>query len=161
MEGIGSLDEREFTISETRFIIEKLPALEGWHCLETIRAELGSIGLDQIIVTIREQQTAMGRGKTEDAATREQEVIAAVILVLGKLGVRFIDELRKTFFARIRFASPSTTVQPLAGAEVMAFNGLEPISIYEVLVRSLVVNFFDSFQLIDTLVPQPPTSSHQ
>ena len=134
----GELLEAECQIGDTRFHLDKMGAMEAWRVLEVIRKEASNVaGLP-----ITDLMTQL-RGATMDDAIR---IGAKVALAVIGLPVPFVEGLRKTLFKHVRFTgNGAQTPQMLMGAEDMAFNGLEPVAIYEVLVRSLAVNFTPSF----------------
>lgn len=118
---IPSLEEREFTIGGTKFAATRMGAMEGWRTLEMIRRALAS---------------------SEVSGVGEASVLRAVL----SLPVEFVDQVRKIMFRHVEFATADSTWQPLAGAEDMAFSGLEPLAVYEVLARALAVNFMPSYR---------------
>ena len=70
-------------------------------------------------------------------------------LVLG-LDLSFVEKLRNVLFGTVRYQTiKSKTQRPLGNNEVdqdQAFENLEAIQVYEVMLRALAVNFFDSFR---------------
>lgn len=116
-------DDPETTIGEVRFIFDRMGAMEGWRVLESIRTEMATTELPS-------------------GADAGESFIRMVMA----LSPAFIDRLRQTMFAHVRFSRSTNTLLRLAGGEDMAFEGLEPIAIYEVLLRSLAVNFTPSWR---------------
>ena len=155
----GGLLEAECEIGDTRFMLDKMGAMEAWRVLEVIRKEISNVaGLP-----ITDLMTQL-RGADMDDAIR---IGAKVAMAVMGLPVPFVEGLRKTLFKHVRFTgNGAKTPQVLAGAEDMAFNGLEPVAIYEVLVRSLAVNFSPSFagglpDLISRVAPRSGRRSKQ
>ena len=138
---LESWTEPECQIGETRFFIDKLGAMEAWRILERIRHELS-------------------RTPLELTDTTDVGVLVRAILALDPV---FIERLRRDLFEHVRFVNTKAlSPQPLAGAEDMAFEGegVEPVAVYEVLVRSLAVNFTASFgAVVSQFGDEPPSSS--
>lgn len=111
---------------ETKFHIEKMPAMEGWDVLEDIR-EAATSPLNM--------QHAGG-------------IESAVQALVTSLPKRFTRELRDVMFGHVTFTNRiMQTPTVLAGDEDSAFNaiGAEPIAVYELFLRTLAVNFTPSF----------------
>ena len=121
--------ETEAVIGPTTFSFTKLGAMEGWNVLERIREEVGK--------TADLEKLEFG----EDMKAMAVSLLKAVLALPSPV----VEEIRRRLFASVQFKSASTTWQALAGAEDSAFNGLESSAIYEVMGRSLSVNFFGSF----------------
>ena len=125
---LESVNTPECQIGETHFLIDKLPAMQAWRVLERIRHELA-----------KTEVTIPTNGQNPDALLRS---------VLS-LDPAFVEGLRRDIFAHVRFTNArAQTPQQLASAEDMAFDGLEPVAIYEVMLRALAVNFMPSFREI-------------
>ena len=142
LSALESLTELECQIGETRFFFDKLGAMAAWQILERIRHELSRTPAVEL------------------TAATDVGVLVRAILALDPV---FIERLRCDLFAHVRFANTKAlTPQPLAGAEDMAFEGegVEPVAVYEVLVRSLAVNFTASFgAVVSQFGDEPPSSS--
>ena len=125
----GNLTDTEFAIGGTRFFISKLPAMAGFDLLEVIGHELG-------------KSTSL---RVPDA-TSEGAVGSLLQMVLSP-DPSFVAYVRKILFERVAFSN-RLALDPmrLAGSEDMAFGGLEPVAIYEVLARALAVKFTESWQ---------------
>ena len=127
-----ALLETEFGIEETRFVIGKMKAMEGFACLERIREQVGqSLGLE-----------------VSTASTP-----AALLRIVLSLPTTFVEKLRVQLFKHVRYQNAhAVTLAPLTGNEDSAFDALEPSAIYEVLARSLAVNFTPSFRgIVETI----------
>ena len=125
------LTKTEFEISGTRFFIAKLPAMAAFDLLELIRHELG-----------RSQALKVPEG------TSDGDVHSLLKLVLS-LDPAFVRLVRRELFSKVSFANARiATPQPLAGAEDTAFDTLEAVTIYEVLLRALAVNFTESLRAV-------------
>ncbi len=133
------LTEPECQIGETQFFFDKLGAMEAWRILERIRHELSRTNLGEI---------------------GDVTVLVRAILALDPA---FIERLRRDLFEHVRFVNTKAlSPQSLLGAEDMAFEGegVEPVAVYEVLVRSLAVNFTGSFgAVVSQFGDEPPSSS--
>ena len=122
----------EFAIGETRFRIAKLAAIPAWRLLERIRAEVG--------------RTLQGLDMPEAGEGKSAAMVAALSAVLA-LPEPFVESLRVTLFKHVQYSNRHVgQLSPLDGSEDSAFDGLEPVAVYEVLVRSLAVNFSPSFR---------------
>ena len=120
----------EFTIGNCKFSVEKLRAMEGYWLLEQIRYEFRNTVLKEL-------------GDDENA------LFASFFM----LDPQFVETVRKRLFQRVKFTNESAiTAQQLAGAEDIAFTGLEPLAIYEIIVRCLMINFSNSLRdILDLL----------
>lgn len=125
------LSASEFEIGGTRFVISKLPAMPAFHLLESIRREVGR-------TTASEDPNAS---------------VGSLLQVILSLEPEFVDRVRRTLFDKVLFANEKAmTPQTLAGAEDTAFSTLEPVSVYTVLVRCLVVNFSASLRSVASIL---------
>ena len=125
----GNLTDTEFEIGGTRFFISKLSAVAGFDLLEVIRHELGKS-------TSLRVPDAMSEG-----------AVGSLLQMVLSLDPSFVAYIRKILFERVAFSNRlALDPLPLAGSEDMAFGGLEPVAIYEVLARALAVNFTGSWQ---------------
>ena len=130
----GDLTKAEFEIGGTRFAVSKLPAMAAFDLLEAIRHELGK---------------SQALSLPTKALNEDDRSIAAFLKVVLSLDPAFVRQVRQKLFEKVAFSNTRVpTPQQLAGAEEMAFDGLEPIAIYEVLLRSAAVNFTPSLAQI-------------
>jgi len=116
---IGETDQAEGTV----FYFNKMPAMKGWTTLLGIREAVG-------------------------AQMKPEELNPDILRIVMALPTVYVLKLQETMFQYVDFSSASTSPQQLKGAEDMAFDGLEPGAIMEILVRSLCVNFSPSFREI-------------
>ena len=129
MAPLDSLTDTEFEIDGTRFFVAKLPAMAAFFLLEQIRHELG-----------KSQALTIPEGA-------EEQTITALLKMVLSLDPAFVRLVRLKLFEKVSFSNARvTTPQPLAGAEDTAFDGLEPVAVYEVLLRCLAVNFLGSLR---------------
>ena len=71
-------------------------------------------------------------------------------------------QVGRKVFEKVSFANARiTTPQQLAGTEDTAFDGLEPVAVYEVLLRALAVNFTASFRALVSKLPDVDLNSIQ
>ena len=125
------LSVTEFEIGGTRFVISKLPAMPAFALLEEIRREVGR------------RSSALAPDDAEGAGT------AGLLQLVLDLEPQFVDRVRRKLFENVVFANETArTPQPLVGAEDTAFQELEPVAVYEVLLRCLTVNFSPSVRAL-------------
>ncbi len=130
LNGLGEkLTDTQFEIGGTRFIISKLPAVAAFDLLEVIRHEVGKSASRNVLDSPSEGS------------------IGALLQMVLSLDPSFVAYIRKILFEKVSYSNRlAEDPQRLAGSEDMAFNGLEPVAIYEVLARALAVNFTESWQ---------------
>lgn len=123
------LTREEVVIGSTTFRISRMPPMRGYELLDDIRAMLGSQVVDAL-GTISSQQSNM-------------DTIIASLLSLPHVQS---DGIRKRLFEWVTFTrTPNVpSAQKLLGAEDMAFEGLDPGRVYEMMVRCFAVNFTDT-----------------
>ena len=123
------LSAAEFEIGGARFKVSKLPAMAAFNLLEQIRREVG-------------------RSTSEIKASEDPDAtVGSMLQVVLSLEPAFVDQVRRKLFENVVFSNErAVTPQPLGGAEDLAFEGLEPVAVYEVLARSLSVNFSASLR---------------
>ena len=128
---IEAWSQETWEAGESTFYFDKIPALKAWDILEYIRANAGR--------TLA--STELGTGSASG-----MQLLQALIGV----DADFVKRLRSKMFAHVYFVRPGValTKQRLAGAEEIAFLDLDAMDIYQVLGRSLAVNFLHSFRLI-------------
>ena len=142
----GDLTKTEFEIGDTRFFIAKLPAMAGFDLLEAIRHELGK---------------SQALSLPTEVLKEDDRSIATFLKIVLSLDPAFVRKVRSALFEKVSFSNSRVPApQQLAGAEEIAFDGLEPIAIYEVLLRSAAVNFTPSLDaLVSRLRDAPLVSS--
>lgn len=121
---IENLTAPEFTRGAVKFHIDKMPALAAWTLLDKTRRELAA-------------QT--------DAQDATSLAHSAAVFVKGVMLLphAFVEELRQELFEHIRFQGGAVAKgwADLAGMEDTAFQDQEGDIVYELIIRSLVVNF--------------------
>ena len=128
----GKLTDTEFEIGGTRFFVAKLSAVAGFDLLEVIRHEIGKSGV-------------LGKEISDTTAADTNAMWLQMVLSLDPA---FVAYIRKILFEKVEFSNHLSARQPLAGVEDTAFLDLEPVAIYEVLVRALTVNFTASLESV-------------
>ena len=117
-EDLKRLAEPRFTLGDRRFRIRKLGAMKAVEVSERIRVELGKMQV---------QPTP--------------DMLSAFFQAALQFPLDFVKDLRATLFETVTFSSDGARWQSLAGAEDLAFEGLEPHHVYEVMLRVLAVDF--------------------
>ncbi len=121
----GAVREPVFTIRTTRFEIFKLLPEEAFDVWEDIRMALG-----------KSMASVSGEG------TSVESMIVQVALGIPKETLAIV---REALFKHVQFTNAAAQTPCVLASNVgMAFDGLDVIHIYEVLVRSLAVNFTES-----------------
>ena len=129
-----ALTDQEFQLGEVRFQVRKLLPMESYRVLETIRGSLGSIA------------------KAGLADNADQWQLGATII--SGLPPDTVEQVRQVLFGEVLFTCPEqTSPVRLAGSEELAFKGLEPVHVYEVLARAFTVNFQGSWDALSSLLP--------
>ncbi len=128
LNNIEDLQATEKEIDGTTFTFGKLTAMKGWEWVLLVREEVGKVvpaGLPPLMALDK-----------------------AILL----LPTPFVLRLQGAMFEKVEFANARTTLQQLQGAEDTAFADSNPGAVFEVLIRSLAVNFSDSFrEIIDQI----------
>ena len=139
MAAAAKYSETDFKLGDTTFYVRKLTAMRGHKVSEMIRAAVG-------VQTLR-------FGGASDVPT----LIAGIILSLNPVDV---EAITKVMWERVEFKNGTAqTPLPLLGNEDMAFEHLEPVDVYEVIVRCLAVNFTASLEGILSRMPEGLLSS--
>ena len=121
----SEFQKTDITIGKTQFRIRKMLVMDAFHTLEIIRFGLGE---------------RLGQLQNLDS-------IGDVILkIVFSAPLSLINEVRGRLFENMLYKRPPEVKDfvPLAGSEETAFEKLPPIAVYEMIVRGLSVNFFDS-----------------
>ena len=127
-------------IGDTTFKINKLMVMDSLDVLEEIREGMGQRLLELEHMSL-------------------QEAIARAVIGAPR---DLVARIRDRLFEEVTFKNQSAkTHVTLAGSEEMAFENLSAVDVYEVLVRCLAVNFFDSFQELISRLNQSELDSNQ
>ena len=119
----------KFQIKNIKFNITKLSPMAGFELFEKIRYVLAS------------------RSAEMEMPSDPLSISTLVYKIALSIDPVIVKEIRETIFENVQFSGDSITkgYAQLSGLEDVAFETLEPMHIYEVLGRGLVVNFFGSF----------------
>lgn len=133
---IKKMTNPEFEINGIKFKVSKLSPMNGFRLFEQIRFAL-----------VGSADVAKGDSEEENAALFFKSVLA--------LHPDIIQDFMDVLFASVQFTGGAIKSgwSDLRGLEDMAFESLEPVHIYEVFGRSLVVNFSGSFSAIASKFP--------
>ena len=123
------LNQSKITINDVTFSIGKLPAFRSFKLLEKIRVALAH--------------------SSNDVKASSSDINGFIKSVLA-LPESLVDEVMEVFFDSVKFIKKEEvkgTGLPLEKQYYdMAFASLEPVHIYELLARCILINFFCSFQ---------------
>ena len=136
------LDESELLkehikIGNTDFQIRKLLPMEQFRVLEEIRVALG-----------------MSMRPEDLAAIGGVDTFGGIVSIVLKLAPAAVESVRQQLFEQVLFRNDSAqTWLELSRREPTAFEHLEAIHIYELLIRAVAVNFFGSWSVIRSRIP--------
>ena len=134
LDKIEKLTAEEATIEGTTFYFGKIGAVKAWPIFLRVRAQISQIlQLGRITINVNDDQT-----------------LSSLVSVIIALPPEHLQALQDDLFPYVQFKNKHTnnSRQDVKETEDMAFDGLEPVDIGEVLARSLAVNFFKSMQRI-------------
>jgi len=124
--------DRQFQIDNVKFELSRIPPMKGWDICEMFREAIASSGM----------LGQEAKADTKDKNAMKKELIKALLSIPRSE----VAKLRDALFEFVTFKTPE---QPkpmtLQGLEDMAFQTLDPFSIYEVIGRCFIVNFTKSF----------------
>jgi len=134
IKSIKGLNDQELTMEGVKFQIIKLSPFDGFRLFEDIRYALFT---------------------NADSAQAEPESALLFYKAILTLKPSVIEGFRDRLFKNVQFRGNGveTGWMPIDGSEDMAFNKMEFIHIYELLVRCLAVNFTGSFHAIISKFP--------
>ena len=127
-EQLEQYTEKRCIIGNMTFSFRKIKPFEAFFIADKIREELGQVVVKDIVTHGTDNP--------------------ALDLMLGVAKVRsgFVQHMCGEMFPHVYFTDGTGDAMVLAGNEDRAFEKLQLTDIYEVLVRSLAVNFFDTFK---------------
>jgi hypothetical protein len=131
------LENSEFKINDVKFKITKLSPMNGFKLFERIRFALAT---QASIVTVD--------GLEENAAM----FIKAILTLEPDV----IESFMKDLFKGLQFTGGKNVEKgwmDFDGLEDMALETLEPLDIYELFIRCLIVNFTESFRALMSRLP--------
>ena len=118
--------EPEFQIGSTHYRVVKFAAKQGWQLFEQIRREFGKSDFDI-------------------DGNLDMKAFLSLLKTVLELDTVFVEKLRVTLFANVFYRNEhAQTEQSLLNSEDMGVE--EPLDIYEIMFRSLAVNFTRSFK---------------
>lgn len=152
-----ALTDREFNIGTVRFKIDKMPATQGWRLMEYIRHAIGT------------QDHMAGVSPNDPGST-----LVMGIAAIAALPTDTVEYIRNVMFPHVHYWTAEVrggngVTLTTDGDIDMAFADLEPVHLYELIVRCLAVNFTASYTAILSAFPSvegvlteliPSTSPH-
>ena len=157
----GFLGETSFTVRSTTFTIGKMPALEGWQLLSRlVNALATTLDINALF-------------ETDQGKINQLKLFALLFIEVMKLPPENQEDALYGMLPYISVTSPSiqmarAVIPPGIQGDAainfteQAFNGLEAIDLYELLIRGLIVNFTPSSQrLVDVFSLFKNTRSSQ
>lgn len=118
------------------FTFKKMMPLDAWKLFDAMRPSIAGV---------------LGKFPEDLKAPGAAGQVAAAI---GEFPPMVLEAIRSELFKFVKYQS-ATTQSPntLFGDENSAFQNLEPVIIYEVIVRAFLVNFFESFLALESRFP--------
>ena len=144
---LEALLEPKVQIGDIHFVINKMKAMEAYDLMDDIRLQVAqSAGMPML-----------GIGDSLDE--QSSWILSLIAMVMG-FDKQFVERVRRRLFQRIEFLDPhSSSNRVLAGNEDIAFAGLEPLVVYELIVRSLAINFTASLRSLGSMFQIGPQNS--
>ena len=137
---------REVALGDQEFRISKLLTMEGLAAMEILRPAM----LAEVDDNFGQATLAVGALAVSLGANISQTHIFLSTLLL-RLPTASFYRLKDALFRQVYFTSPThPTPTPVFGNEPAAFKGLEPAHVYEMVVRSSIVNFTGSFSVFNS-----------
>ena len=143
-----SLTATEVEIKGVRFQIRKLLPDEAFTLYETLRPALSTVSkIDWGPLEL----TSGDAFKASVATLTTKQIITICMDVITAIPADTVKAIRPQLFQHVLFTSEAVpTPRPLHGNVDVAFKDLGPFYIYEVLIRSLAVNFTESWADIES-----------
>lgn len=143
--------DRSFKIGDVQFNLPIIPPLRGWEICELFRE---AVGRPEVLMSL-----------TADASP-EQAGKRIIMGLLVSMSREHVKQIRGELFEFVQFKAPGQVkMMELAGLEDMAFEKLDPFSIYEVMGRCFAANFIGYFNEMlaraGISVPVPATEEVQ
>lgn len=152
----SNLEAREVTLGEgdkaVRFFIDEMPFDPAAEAFENAKFQLGEAGVvtafDRVnlaaatsgVVDASDGKVAM----SPEAAEEAKKALVGVLDALVRMKPAVMLDIRARQFAHIRYQRGADTPRKLKGLEADAFRGPKIHWSYELLIRSLAVNFLES-----------------
>ena len=131
MEILGQLKqytEQRCVIGNVTFSFRKIKPFEAFFIADKMREELGQVAI------------------TDMVTHGTDNPVLDLMLGIAKVRSGFVQHMCGEMFPHVYFKDGTGDAMVLSGNEDRAFEKLQLKDIYEVLVRSLSVNFFDTFK---------------
>ena len=145
----GDWTSEEWERKGTRFTIRKLLPMPAFTTLEIVRVSIGAKLAD---VDFSSMQI--------DPDSNNIEAFQQLITLIMQTPIKVVAELQRRLFAEVYYQNAlATTPRKVAGNEGEAFNGLSPVDIYQLTARCFMVNFFDCFSELMSLLPAEAVDS--
>ena len=119
--------ETRCDIGNMTFSFRKIKSFDAFFIADKIREELAQVAM-------------------EDVVTQGTGTLLDFIFAVAKVRSGFVRHICGEMFPYVYFTDGTGDAMVLSGNEDRAFAKLQLTNIYEVLVRSLAVNFFDTFK---------------
>ena len=119
--------EPQCVIGNMTFKFRKMPPFDAFFTADKIREELAQVAM-------------------EDVVTQGTGTLLDFIFAVAKVRSGFVRHLCGEMFPYVYFTDGTGDGMVLAGNEGRAFEKMQLTDIYQVLVRSLAVNFFVTFK---------------
>ena len=126
-EQLEQYTEKRCVIGNVTFSFQKIKPFDAFFIADKIREELAQVAMEDVV--------ANGAGTALD-----------LILGVAKVRAGFVRDMCSEMFPYVYFTDGNGDAMVLSGNEDRAFEKLQLTDIYLVLVRSLAVNFFDTFK---------------
>lgn len=125
--------DRSFKLGEVQFNLPLIPPLQGWEICELFRE---AVGRPEVLMSLV--------GDESDPEKAGKKVIMGLLISMSR---DHVMQIRNALFEFVTFKTKDQ-VKPmsLAGLEDMAFEKLDPFSIYEVMGRCFAANFIGYFK---------------
>ena len=126
-EQLEQYTEPKCVIGNMTFSFRKIKPFDAFFIADKIREELAQVAMEDVV--------ANGTGTALD-----------LILGVAKVRAGFVRDMCSEMFPHVYFTDGTGDAMVLSGNEDRAFGNLQLTDIYQVLVRSLAVNFFATFK---------------
>lgn len=137
------------------FKIWEIPNMKAFSMIEEIR-----FAIDFESLKVDMNNLSSDSPKAQDKAITDG--LMSLVKVILQLDPKFVLWLRNELFEHVEFKNKNTTWQTLYRAEETAFDrsqeGVSPMTIYAVLVRSFKLNFTDCYRELMSYVGQKKDS---
>ena len=153
-----AITDREVKIKEITFYFEKMLPMEAFELFEDLRSGLEPLAPSIAVFFNSDVLDESGQFNVSKA---QIHAVAPIVSLLGKLPKETVALAKARLFEHVTFKSPAVpTPAKISDSPGAAFDGLNFTHIYEILGRSLAVNFTDSLaDLLSPYLVRPPSDS--